>query len=159
MSIISAQSAKSTWLFQLVLVELISDVVNRIHWLPPLDFTDFMNLIAISDVMLDTIHYSGGNTTHEALATGIPVVTMPSPFLRGRLTLGRYLKMGVLDGVVNSPEEYIDKAVQLGTDVSYREAVRARILAANHVLYEDIEAVQEFQQFFRQAIDLARSVN
>lgn len=135
------------------------DVVSRIYWLPPLDFTDFMNLIAISDVMLDTIHYSGGNTTHEALATGIPVVTMPSPFLRGRLTLGRYLKMGVLDGVVNNPEEYIDKAVQLGTDMSYRDAVRARILAANHLLYEDIEAVHEFQQFFRQAIDLARSVN
>lgn len=139
--------------------QTIADVVDRICWLPPLEFSDFMNLIAISEVMLDTIHYSGGNTTHEALATGIPVVTMPSSFLRGRLTLGRYLKMGVLDCVVSSPEEYVDKAIQLGTDSNYRETVRAKILAANHVLYEDIESVREFQQFFRQAIDLARSAN
>ncbi|MFN8455266.1 MAG: tetratricopeptide repeat protein [Anaerolineae bacterium] len=137
----------------------IPDVAERIYWLPPLDFTDFMNLIALSEVILDPIHYSGGNTTHEALATGTPVVTLPSPFLRGRLTLGRYLKMGVLDCVAHSPAEYIDKAVQLGTDPDYRDTVRAKILAANHVLYEDMAAVHEFEQFFRQAIATVRRAN
>jgi glycosyltransferase involved in cell wall biosynthesis len=103
--------------------------------------------------LLDTIHYSGGNSTHEALATGTPIVTMPSPYVRGRLTLGRLKKINVLDTVVNSPSAYVDMAVRLGTDPAFRDQIKAKILAANNVLYDDPQAVREFEQFFRQAIE------
>ena len=52
-----------------------------------------------ADVLLDPLHFNGGNTSLKALALGAPIVTLPTALLKGRLTLGLYRKMGVLDGV------------------------------------------------------------
>ena len=60
----------------------------------------------------------------------VPIVTMPSQFLRGRITHALYEQMGVRDCVVSSPAEYVDLAVKLGTDMDFRAAISARILAA-----------------------------
>src|SRR5262249_45536305 len=62
------------------------DVCDRVRWLPRLSRPDYIRLLAASDVMLDPIHFGGGNTSYEAFAMGLPVVTWPSAFLRGRLT-------------------------------------------------------------------------
>jgi predicted O-linked N-acetylglucosamine transferase (SPINDLY family) len=96
------------------------------------------------------MHFGGGRTSYEAFAVGLPFVTLPSPFLRSRLTFGMYKKMQITDGIAGSPEEYVDIAVRLGTEADYRTAVRARILEANRVLYEDAEAVREFERFFEE---------
>ena len=133
--------------------ETLHDVIGQIRWIKPLDFSNYINLIAVSDVMLDTVHYSGGNTSHEALSVGIPIVTMPTKFLRGRLTLGRYKKMGVMDCVVNTHEEYVALAVALGTNTAFYNQIKENILAHSRVLYEDIEAVHQLEAFFRQAIE------
>ena len=101
----------------------------------------------ISEVMLDPFHFSSGNAAYEALAMGTPIVTLPSRFLRGRITYGLYKKMGVMDCVADSPQRYVEIALRLGTDSSYREQIKAKILAANQVLYEDKEAVRELEQF------------
>lgn len=130
----------------------IPDVAGRIRFAPRQEFADFMNLLAVADVLLDTVHYSGGNTAHEALATGTPLVTLPGPYLRGRLTLGRYRQMGLLDCVAASPQEYVDIAVRLGTNPACRAEIKAKILAANAVLYDDRQAVQEMADFFKKAI-------
>ena len=131
------------------------DVMGRIEFLPRLSRDEFMNAMAVADVLLDTLHFGGGNTTLEALAFWTPVVTLPSEFLRCRLTEGFYKKMGVLDCVAHSPQEYIDIAVRLGTDPNYRQQVKDRILATNHVLYENLAAVRELEGFFQWAIDQA----
>ncbi|MBT3432872.1 MAG: tetratricopeptide repeat protein, partial [Nitrospinaceae bacterium] len=88
--------------------------VDRVRMLPRQKKKDFLNLIAVSDVLLDSIHVSGGTTTFESLATGTPLVTCPGEFARGRFTYACYRKMGVLDCVAGSLEEYADIAVRLG---------------------------------------------
>jgi protein O-GlcNAc transferase len=130
----------------------IPDVLDRIQWLAPQPRADFLNLMAVSDVLLDTIHFGGGNTSYEGLGLGVPIVTLAAPFMRGRITYALYRKMGVMDCVAASPQQYADSAVALATDPSYREAVRARILAANGALFEDIAAVRELEEFFRSAL-------
>ena len=107
--------------------------------------------------MLDTVHFGGGNTTYEGLAFGTPVVTLPGAFMRGRVTYALYKKMGVMDCVASTPDGYVDIAVRLGTDKDYRAAIGARILAHNHVLYEDITVVRELEQFFLQALATAQT--
>jgi len=37
----------------------------------------------LADVMLDTPHFSGGNTNYEAFAFGTPVVTLPGHLCAG----------------------------------------------------------------------------
>jgi len=129
-----------------------ADVLDRVHFIPRQSRSGFLQLLMQADVMLDPIHYGGTNTTYEGLAMGVPIVTMPTPYLKGRITLGCYRKMGWLEGVVDSPESYVNLAVKLGTDPVYWANFKAEILARCHVLYEDMAAVHELTQFFKQAI-------
>ncbi|RMF02539.1 MAG: tetratricopeptide repeat protein [Chloroflexi bacterium] len=131
------------------------NVVHRVQFLPRLPAADFLNLIAVADVVLDTVHYSGGNTAHEALAVGTPIVTLPGEFARSRLTLARYKAMGVMDCVATNPPDYVNIALRLGTDPRYRNAIKSKILAANSVLFDDLQAVRAMENFFRQAIQTA----
>jgi predicted O-linked N-acetylglucosamine transferase (SPINDLY family) len=131
---------------------------GRITVLPPQTGSDFINLIAVADVMLDTLHFGGGYTTNlEAFAVGTPVVTWPGEFQRGRFTYVHYRQMGIKECVAWTKRKYVDIAVRLGTDPAFREQVKAKILANNRVLYENLDVVLEFERFCLRAIKQARS--
>jgi predicted O-linked N-acetylglucosamine transferase (SPINDLY family) len=123
--------------------------MDRVRFLPQLQRPDFLKMMASADVMLDPLHFGGGNTSYEGLALGVPIVTLPSRFLRGRITYALYKQMEFLDCVVDTPQSYIQTALQLGTDQNHREKLRSRILAANNVLYENVEGVRELEAFFK----------
>ena len=124
------------------------DVVNRICVLRYPGAQEYLNLLSLCDVMLDTYHYGGGSTSLQGLAFGTPIVTMPGSYQRGRHTYGYYAKMGYMECVATTPEEYIRLAVRLGTDKDYREKIRQEILMTSNVLYEDSRVVQELAEFF-----------
>lgn len=124
------------------------DVAARIRFLPQQHGADFINLLAISDVMLDTIHFCGFNTSFEGFAAGIPVVTLADDFMRGRHTLSLYRKMGFMDCVARDPDEYVDIALRLGTAPAYRAQISRRIAEARDVLWEEKQVVEEFERFF-----------
>lgn len=130
----------------------IPDVLDRIRFLPRQNPEDFLQLLMLADVLLDPFHWSGGNISHDALAFGTPIVTLPGAYMRGRVTYGCYKQMGVLDCVVSTVEEYVALAVRMGTDAAYRRGMKERILAANGVLYENIDAVREMERFFLGAV-------
>lgn len=131
----------------------IPDVVERIHILPRLDRERFLQLLTCGDVMLDPVHFGGGNTTYEALGLGVPVVTWPSEFMRGRVTAGCYRQMGLDDLVADSAEAYVQLAVKLATDPEYKAQIQERILAQNHRLFEDHRVIEELEAFFLKALD------
>lgn len=126
---------------------------QRIVFLPFMAFERFMQLLELADVVLDSIHFNGMNTTLQAFAVGTPVVTLPGRFQRGRHTQAMYRKMGIHDCIARDPQDYVDVAVRIGTDGSYAHALRERILSRNHVLYEDPRVVGEFERFFIDALD------
>ena len=107
---------------------------------------DFLELNALADVLLDPIHFGGGNTSYEGLALATPIVTWPGEFLRNRITWALYPKMGLADCVVRSADEYIDLATRLGTDAEFRRAVRDSIRERSSILFEDLAEVREFEQ-------------
>jgi predicted O-linked N-acetylglucosamine transferase (SPINDLY family) len=128
------------------------DVADRVRFVPRQDRAGYLSLNALFDVMLDTIHFGGGNTSYEAFALGVPIVTLPSPFLRGRITYAQYKMMGIEDPIASTPEEYVTKAVKLGTDPDARQAASELILAADDVLYENAHAVRGLEDFFKEAV-------
>lgn len=134
----------------------LADVVDRIRWLPPQKRDDFLNLMAASDVLLDTFPFSGGNTSYEGLALGVPIVTLAAPYMRGRITYALYKKMDVMDCVADDVAGYVEKAVRLGTDANYRKLIGSKIAASSAVLFEDIEAVRELESFFLRSVEQAR---
>jgi len=131
----------------------IPDVVDRVIVVPSQKQTDFLNLLAVCNVMLDTIHFNGMNSSLEGFAAGLPIVTMPTQLQRGRHTYGMYRKMGIEDCVARTPEEYVDIALRLGRDHEFRGQVKQRIAERAGVLYEDMNVVREFERFFLEAAE------
>ena len=125
---------------------------HRIVFLPFMAFERFMGLLSVADVALDTVHFNGMNSSLQAFALGTPVVTLPGRFQRGRHTQAMYKKMDILDCIAADPEDYVGIAVRVATDGRYSDALRQRILARNHVLFEDPRVVSEFERFFIEAL-------
>ena len=135
----------------------LADVMPRIRFLPFCNHNEFLGLLNVVDVVLDPPHFGGGNSSLEAMATGTPIVTHPGAFARSRFTYANYRRMGVLDCVASSAQEYVDVAVRLGTDRAQRALVRARLAEASRHLYNDIGAVRALEKFFADAIERSRS--
>jgi predicted O-linked N-acetylglucosamine transferase (SPINDLY family) len=124
------------------------DVQARIVFVPRLPDDDFLRLVALADVMLDTVHFNGMNTSLQAFALGTPVVTLPGEFQRGRHTQAMYRRMGLDDLIARDADDYVGRAVRLANDREHRATVSARILEHCGVLFEDEAVIAEFERFF-----------
>lgn len=136
--------------------EHIPDVCQRIRFVPWLEGSDYLDLIRMADVALDTFHMGAGSTTYDTFSMGTPLVTWPSGFSRGRYTDACYRKMGLRDQVADSPEHFVDIAVRLGTDASFCREMRLRIEEKRHAIFDDSTLVQEFHEFLENAVAAAR---
>jgi predicted O-linked N-acetylglucosamine transferase (SPINDLY family) len=123
------------------------DVVDRIQFLPMLNYQDYLNALALADVQLDTLHFGGGSTSYDGFTVGTPIVTCPTKFLRGRITQALYRQMDVTDCIARDKGEYIATALRLGTDPDYRRAIHEKILNANHALFENSAGVRDLEAF------------
>jgi len=125
----------------------IPDVMPRVSMLTHQSFSNYLNLLRVADVALDTLHFGGGSTAYQSLAAGLPIVTLPGQFMRSRLTYACYRRMNVTNCVASDRDDYVRIAVRLGTDPPKRKQVSQDILAACDALYEDTSAVSEFERF------------
>lgn len=132
------------------------DVLERVIFLKQMGAADFINLLAVADVSLDTPHFNGMNTSLEAFAVGTPVVTLPGNFQRGRHTYGMYRKMGFEACIAGDAADYVRIALRLGTEPAWRSEVSRGILERCGVLFEDVNVVREFERFFVEAVAHAR---
>ncbi|MEJ7668533.1 MAG: tetratricopeptide repeat protein [Casimicrobiaceae bacterium] len=83
----------------------------------------------IVDFALDTMPYGGVNGTLEALAMGVPVVTLKGRKHGERGGYSILANFGVPQTVAESGREYIDIAFRLATDAAFMREVRAAIQA------------------------------
>jgi protein O-GlcNAc transferase len=117
--------------------------------LPRQDWLGYLNLNLISDIYLDTFSWSGGNTTLEAIACNLPVVTCPSEFMRGRHSYGILKCLGVTETIAKTEAEYIDIAVRLGLDLPWRNGIVQQIIERQPYLYDDKTCVAALESFYR----------
>jgi protein O-GlcNAc transferase len=125
-------------------------LMERIWFMPMMEQEDLWGLMRNADVILDPFYFGGGTTSFEALSFDIPIVTWPGERLHGRITYGYYQKMGVLDTVAMSKEDYIEKALQLGTQKEYNHTIRQRIAANKGLIFEQVGAVNELAETLQQ---------
>ena len=109
------------------------------------------------DAVLDTFPYSGTNGTMEALAQGVPVVTLAGSRASERSTLTILTHAGLPELVANSEEEYVALAARLATDPSFAAATRAAIAArlAGSVLADNAGHVRNLESALRRALSVA----
>ena len=121
-------------------------------FLPHLDNSTFAGTAAIADVFLDSIGWSGCNSSLEAINYDIPIVTWPGELMRGRHTLAMLKMMGVEEMIAASKDEYVRIAIRLGQDSQYRQDISQQVAENKYKLYEDLEPIKTLENFLLNAV-------
>jgi len=133
------------------------DVSSRWKLVPRLARAEYLQLVSIVDVVLDTIHYGGGaNSIYDAFACGTPIVTLPGAFHRGRYGQGVCQKLNLPELIAGSRADYVTLAVRIAGNLDLRRQLTAKIRERSDELFEDDSAVVQHEEFFLQAIEAAR---
>lgn len=101
---------------------------DRIAWRPwRLGLGD--HLAGYDDMVaaLDTFPYNGTTTTCDALSRAIPVVTLAGARHAARVGASLLKTVGAHELVASNIDEYVERAVRLATDATFRQAMSARI--------------------------------
>ncbi len=125
---------------------------NHIVFFPHLDDKQYFSLYRTGDVFLDSIGWSGCNTTMNAIARDLPVVTLPGAMMRGRQSMAILRMMGMTDTIADSVDDYVRIAARLGTDAHWRKQIGDRVAADKHKLYTDKTCIEALEIFLEKAV-------
>jgi predicted O-linked N-acetylglucosamine transferase (SPINDLY family) len=128
------------------------DAARHCVFLPRLSEPRFRAALGQCDAILDSVGWSGCNSTLESLMHNLPIVTLPTEFMRGRHTLAILRRMDVEDTVAASPDEYVAMAVRMARDRAWRSALSAKIAANKARLYRDREPIAALEEFLVSAV-------
>jgi len=117
---------------------------ERIFVLPALAHDDYLRVNLACDAMLDTLHWSGGNTSLDALACGLPVVTLPGAFMRGRQSTAMLRIVGAEALVAADQDDYVGIASRLVDDAAWRDAQARAIRDGCGALFDRREPAHAF---------------
>lgn len=121
------ESARPLFLRRLASFGIDASRVAFVPW--TLDEAQDRARYSLVDVVLDTLPYTGGDTTAAALDRGVPVVTRVGERAAERMTYSLLAHLGVTDTVAESDEDYVAIACRLAGDPSWRAGVAAAITA------------------------------
>jgi predicted O-linked N-acetylglucosamine transferase (SPINDLY family) len=88
---------------------------------------EFLKTYQRIDIALDTWPYSGGLTTCEALAMGVPVVTCVGPTFAGRHSATHLANSGLPELVTDNWSDFRKRAKELASDLPNLAVIRAAL--------------------------------
>jgi predicted O-linked N-acetylglucosamine transferase (SPINDLY family) len=118
-------------------------------FVPSMSTQNFLELLSLADVYLDSIGWSGGMTTLEAIGCMLPVVTLPGKFMRGRHAYGCLKRIGVMETAAQDIDTYVHIAARLGLDREWRKFITLKQASQLHKLYDDTECILALETFYR----------
>jgi predicted O-linked N-acetylglucosamine transferase (SPINDLY family) len=122
---------------------------------PRLAYEKYINILLLADVFLDTLGWSGGITTFDVIACGLPMVTMPGELMRGRQTYGMLKTMEIEEMIIYSEIDYIQLAVKLGNDRQFQQRMRQQICKQRHKLYYDQSCIEALEKFYCDVVNVS----
>jgi predicted O-linked N-acetylglucosamine transferase (SPINDLY family) len=99
----------------------------RLLFAPVVPLHEHMRRLPAADLFLDTSPYSAGATASHTLWAGVPLLTLAADSYVSRMAGSLVTAVGCPELIANSLVDYRDRAVQLSSDASLRNALRSRI--------------------------------
>lgn len=122
----------------------------RLHWLTTGSRARYLQINSACDLMLDSRHFSGGNASLDALQAGLPVLTTPGRFMRGRQTAAMLGRIGLRERLcVDDPAQLADRAVEL-IESGEAQALRSALPQRLPELFEAEAARRAFVEHIQQ---------
>jgi protein O-GlcNAc transferase len=105
------------------------------------------------DIALDNYPYNGVTTTCESLYVGVPVISLHGRNGVSRSGLSLLGALGLGELVASTPEQYVEIAVALGSDLSRLEQLRASLRARfeQSSLRDEKRFTAKFEELLRTA--------
>ena len=126
---------------------------HHVRWLPACSRDDYLAVNRACDVMLDSLRWSGGNASIDALSVGLPVITCPGELMRGRQTQAMLRRLDRTAWIAATPQEQIDIAVRVARerrDDRTKASIDRGALAA---LLGDIAPLQRLVEHVRDLLE------
>ena len=119
---------------------------------------EYISLCNCVDVLLDPLHFGGGNTFLEAMLTGTPTITIVGEYLKSNITAAAYKQMKILNPpIASNLKEYVDLAVELAQDTKKNKLLRENSkIAAKKYLYNNSKTLKEFEKFLEESHEAAK---
>lgn len=129
-------------------------VQARIVFLPRQNESDFLQLVALCDVNLDSWPLCGGNSSLDTMVTGTPLITLTGEWPLHRLSAAIYQQMGFSDLIAESPQDYVNLALKTAQDSVFRAEMQAKIAKGLPQIYANLAAVHELEDLLLQELNL-----
>jgi predicted O-linked N-acetylglucosamine transferase (SPINDLY family) len=120
--------------------------------MPQLEQNDYFQLNLLADIYLDNLSWSGGNTTLEAIACQLPVVTCPGEFMRGRHSYAILKRLGITDTIATDKNHYIEIAIRLGLDNQWRQTIKDYTKMNIDTVFNDRTSVESLERFYQSVV-------
>jgi CRISPR-associated protein Csy1 len=109
----------------------------RVVLRPEASHPEYLRINRACDAMLDSVRWSGGNTSLDAIACGLPVLTRPGAFMRGRQSAGMLALLELDDLVAANEEALVATAARLARDGAWRAELSAVLSERAGRLFDD----------------------
>lgn len=119
----------------------------------PFDARDrYLARFALADLFLDTFVFNAMTTACDALAAGLPVVTMPGREFPSRVAASLLHAARFGEGVVESPDAYRDRAIDWGRHPDRLQALRGQKLSdpGTLPLFDTRRRVRQLETAYRE---------
>lgn len=126
---------------------------NRVEFVPRAGYHEYLSGIREVDIMLDPFPYNGGTTTLDALAMGVPVVTLAGDRSIARGGVSFLSTVDIPSLVAETPDEYVAILRRLVSVPDELQEIRKGLRAKfNRSVFQDS------RRFTRQLEDLYRGM-
>ena len=147
------------------LTKKLGALVERVIFVRSLNEREFLTLAGVIDVVLDPFPVGGGRSSFEIFSVGTPIICLISETSILQLTAAMYatMKQNSISSVnlddcciSHTKSSYVQKAIELGSNVVLRDDVRHFLLTHNHKLYDNYEVIEEWNKMLTCILMLPR---
>ncbi|GLD97541.1 hypothetical protein PINS_up006231 [Pythium insidiosum] len=132
-----------------------SEVFRRVFFVRPLAPVEFLELAAMSDLVLDPFPVGGGRSSLEVFSVGTPILGLRSRTTVLQLTLAMYRVMGMpFCCMFDDVNALVAEATRLLENPRALHELRRQIMENNYKLYDDPLVASEWSTFFKRILAL-----
>jgi hypothetical protein len=115
-----------------------------------LTHNEYLEQLAKADLVIDSFHFGGYNSTIDSLFLKKPVVTLEGSKAYNRFSAALLRRLGLQELITTEIEGFIEKVSKLVNNDNYYDVVYKKIMAINpvHDLFKEQEVI-----YFRRAVD------
>jgi predicted O-linked N-acetylglucosamine transferase (SPINDLY family) len=87
----------------------------------------YLARMRLADLFLDTTPYNSGTVASDALRMGLPLLTLAGSAFAARMACSLLTAIGLKDGITETREDYVARAIALATEPGRLAAARAAL--------------------------------